>query len=170
MANKSVKLTLDTNTYKDLLSQNVKVYNFDETTNTYKCLGISNVDANGNLTMTVAEDGTYFVTTMDCKIYDENAMTPVTVDAFDYEGTPNSDIWDFAIGNNNGWGNNELEYYSQNNATVNNGTLTLTAKHETTTDSTGTYDYTSAKMQTKKSWTYGKLEVVASMPSAQAGT
>ena len=120
--------------------------------------------------MTVAEDGTYFVTTMDCKIYDENAMTPVTVDAFDYEGTPNSDIWDFAIGNNNGWGNNELEYYSQNNATVNNGTLTLTAKHETTTDSTGTYDYTSAKMQTKKSWTYGKLEVVASMPSAQAGT
>jgi beta-glucanase (GH16 family) len=65
--------------------------------------------------------------------------------------------WVFETGNgSSGWGNNELEYYRQENATVSNGELVITAKKE----SYGGFNYTSARMKTqgKKSWTYGKVE------------
>src|ERR1700760_2911337 len=38
--------------------------------------------------------------------------------------------WTFETGGG-GWGNNELEYYQPQNATVNNGNLVITAKKET---------------------------------------
>ena len=37
--------------------------------------------------------------------------------------------WVFETGNN-GWGNNELQYYRRENATVENGNLVITAKRE----------------------------------------
>ncbi len=75
-----------------------------------------------------------------------------------------SSDWVFEIGNgNSGWGNNELQYYRRENATVENGNLVITAKRE----SIGGYNYTSTRMKTqgRKSWKYGKVEARIAMPS-----
>ncbi|THU36024.1 carbohydrate-binding protein [Niastella caeni] len=72
--------------------------------------------------------------------------------------------WVFETGNGtNGWGNNELQYYRRENATVENGQLVITAKRE----SIGGYNYTSTRMKTqgKKSWKYGKIEARIKMPA-----
>ncbi|HEX6432525.1 MAG TPA: carbohydrate-binding protein [Niastella sp.] len=71
--------------------------------------------------------------------------------------------WVFETGNANGWGNNELQYYRRENATVENGQLVITAKRE----SFGGYNYTSTRMKTlgKKSWKYGKIEARIKMPA-----
>ncbi|UOB18380.1 carbohydrate-binding protein [Abyssalbus ytuae] len=81
----------------------------------------------------------------------------------EFNGSISSD-WVFETGNgNSGWGNNELQYYRQENATVENGSLVITARHE----SYGGYNYTSARMKTqgRKSWKYGKIEARIAMPS-----
>lgn len=86
--------------------------------------------------------------------------------------------WTYDIGNwikdeegNNispGWGNNEKQYYtnSQDNSFINDGKLIIRAQKETTTDDSGTYDYTSAKLKTKGlfSQTFGRYEVRAKLP------
>ena len=72
--------------------------------------------------------------------------------------------WVFETGNgNSGWGNNELQYYRRENATVENGNLVITARQE----SIGGFNYTSSRMKTqgRKSWKYGKIEARIAMPS-----
>jgi beta-glucanase (GH16 family) len=74
--------------------------------------------------------------------------------------------WVFETGNGGGgWGNNELEYYRAENASIENGQLVITAKNE----SFGGYNYTSVRMKTqgKKSWKYGKIEARIKMPAFQ---
>ncbi|WP_421894791.1 carbohydrate-binding protein [Marinoscillum sp.] len=74
--------------------------------------------------------------------------------------------WVFETGTGSGgWGNNELQYYRQENATVENGQLVITARNE----SFGGMNYTSARMKTqgRKSWKYGKIEARIAMPSFQ---
>jgi beta-glucanase (GH16 family) len=70
--------------------------------------------------------------------------------------------WVFETGAG-GWGNNELEYYRQENATIENGQLVITAKKE----NFGGAAYTSSRMKTqgRKSWRYGKIEARIAMPS-----
>ncbi|HEU4551686.1 MAG TPA: carbohydrate-binding protein [Chitinophaga sp.] len=70
--------------------------------------------------------------------------------------------WVFETGGG-GWGNNELEYYRRENATIENNQLVITARHE----SYGGYNYTSTRMKTqgRKSWTYGKIEARIAMPA-----
>jgi beta-glucanase (GH16 family) len=72
--------------------------------------------------------------------------------------------WVFETGGG-GWGNAELEYYRQQNATVQGGQLVITAKQE----SFGGMNYTSARMKTQghRSWKYGKVEARISMPAFQ---
>jgi len=62
-----------------------------------------------------------------------------------------------------GWGNNELQYYKSQNATVSNGILSITAKKERVNGST----YTSARMKSllKGDWTYGRFEARIKLPS-----
>lgn len=64
-----------------------------------------------------------------------------------------------------GWGNNELEYYRAENATVAGGTLKIIAKRETF----GNRNYTSARLRTinKGDWTYGRFEARMKLPTAQ---
>ena len=64
-----------------------------------------------------------------------------------------------------GWGNNELEYYSSstNNSFVTNGYLVIEARKETM----GTNNYTSAKLTTKKSFTYGRIDIRAILPKGK---
>ncbi|GAA0894773.1 hypothetical protein GCM10009122_44540 [Fulvivirga kasyanovii] len=76
-----------------------------------------------------------------------------------------SSDWVFEIGNgSSGWGNNELQYYRRENATVQNGQLVITAKRE----NFGGFNYTSARMKTqgRKSFRYGKIEARIAIPSS----
>lgn len=74
--------------------------------------------------------------------------------------------WVFETGTGSGgWGNNELQYYRSENATVSNGQLVITARRE----AFGGMQYTSARMKTqgRKSWRYGRVEARIAMPSFQ---
>lgn len=84
--------------------------------------------------------------------------------------------WTFEIGNGHangipGWGNQELQFYTSDpgNAHIEDGVLVITARKEQRSDRTGTYEYTSARMQTKGkvSVKYGQIEVRAKLPDGQ---
>ncbi|MBQ7244291.1 MAG: glycoside hydrolase family 16 protein [Bacilli bacterium] len=82
----------------------------------------------------------------------------------EFEGTALSKAnWDYEIGNNNGWGNNEPEYYTDHNETVGDGLLSIHAKKEETTvrirEQDVTFPYTSSRLVTrhKKYFTYGYM-------------
>jgi beta-glucanase (GH16 family) len=68
--------------------------------------------------------------------------------------------WAYETGGG-GWGNAELEYYRQQNATCQNNCLVITAKKE----SYGGYAYTSARMHTIPSWKFGFFETKATLPA-----
>lgn len=89
-------------------------------------------------------------------------------DEFNYTGLPDSTKWNYDVGNADGWGNNELQYYTDHdtsNVRVENGMLLIEAKKEKRDSS----DYTSARLLTrgKASWQYGKIEVKAKIPSGR---
>jgi len=92
--------------------------------------------------------------------------TPVWSDEFDYTGAPDQSKWDYDIGGS-GWGNNELEYYtnSTNNAKVENGKLYIVARQE----NMGGMNYTSARLVTrnKGDFLYGRIEVNAKLPAGR---
>lgn len=76
-----------------------------------------------------------------------------------------SSDWVFETGNGSGgWGNNELQYYRRENATVQNGRLVITAKRENFNG----FNYTSARMKTqgRKNFKFGKIEARIAMPSS----
>ncbi len=64
-----------------------------------------------------------------------------------------------------GWGNNELQYYRAENATVGNGMLTITARQQ----SFGGNQYTSARLRSlnQADFTYGRFEMRAKLPLGQ---
>ncbi len=73
--------------------------------------------------------------------------------------------WTHEIGNNNGWGNNELEYYQAANTTVHDGYLVIKAKKE----NVGGKLYTSSRIITKdkKEFKYGRVDIRAKLPKGQ---
>lgn len=76
--------------------------------------------------------------------------------------------WEFEV-NAKGGGNNELQYYITNNATVRDGYLFIEARKEKYTGKEGTRDYTSSRMHTKNrgDWKYGRFEMRAKLPAGQ---
>ncbi len=70
-----------------------------------------------------------------------------------------------------GWGNNEKQFYTDKNenAFVQDGKLVIRAKKEQASDQFGTYDYTSAKLTTKGTFskTYGRYEMRAKLPTGK---
>lgn len=91
---------------------------------------------------------------------------PSWSDEFNYKGLPDSTKWGYDIGGG-GWGNNELQYYTHsiNNARVENGKLTITARKE----KMGDRDYTSTRLisKNKGDFLYGRIEVKAKLPSGK---
>ncbi len=87
-------------------------------------------------------------------------------DEFDYTGKPDPARWGYDIGGS-GWGNNELEYYtnSLNNARVDGGKLIIEARKEPFNNN----KYTSARLVTKKKgdWQYGRVVVRAKLPQGR---
>lgn len=86
---------------------------------------------------------------------------------FDTDGPLDPAVWNFETGNNNGWGNQEAQYYTENNAVVEDGNLIITARAE---DTNG-FDYSSSRITTKDNFefTYGRVEARAKLPEG-AGT
>ena len=86
-------------------------------------------------------------------------------DEFDSAGIDASN-WTYDIGGN-GWGNSELEYYTDRseNATIRNGELLIIARSE----SYGGNSYTSARLKTQnlRTFTYGRVEARIKLPAAQ---
>jgi beta-glucanase (GH16 family) len=91
--------------------------------------------------------------------------TPVWEDNFNSGSAVDGSKWTFETGGN-GWGNNELQYYTPGtNTTVSGGNLVLTAKKETVSGN----QYTSTRMVTKGKgdWLYGRFEVRAQLPKGK---
>ncbi len=103
------------------------------------------------------------------------ALSLVWSDEFNSATASNVDStkWTFQSGNNNGWGNNELEFYTgrTNNAYVAGGLLHIHAQIETTNSIsrgvTNTFNYTSARMLTQGHFNtlYGRIEWRAKLPA-----
>ena len=83
-------------------------------------------------------------------------------DEFDYLGPPDQNEWTQETGGN-GWGNNELQYYTTNNARAYNGELTITSKKE----NYGNMKYTSSRLISKKKFRYGIIEYRAKLPKGK---
>ncbi|MGD9909221.1 MAG: family 16 glycosylhydrolase [Candidatus Izemoplasmatales bacterium] len=100
--------------------------------------------------------------------YDYNSLNYnlVFADEFDKEtGTPSINKWRYQTGDG-GWGNNELQYYTDgNNSIIENYEMVITARKEDMGDS----HYTSSRMNSIKSFLYGKFEIKAKLP-AGSGT
>ncbi|MFA5815314.1 MAG: family 16 glycosylhydrolase [Bacteroidales bacterium] len=88
-------------------------------------------------------------------------------DEFDYTGLPAASKWTCEEGGN-GWGNNELQYYTMNrtqNARVENGVLIIEALKENYNGR----EYTSARLVStgKGDWLYGRFEIRAKLPGGK---
>jgi len=101
------------------------------------------------------DEETQTITTFDNLVLEEN-----------FEGGEiDSSLWSFEIGTGeNGWGNNELQYYTSRpeNVKVENGKLIITARKESFEGSS----YTSARMISKNKFDikYGRIEARMKMP------
>lgn len=89
----------------------------------------------------------------------------VMQDEFDTDGELNSSIWTYDIGTgDNGWGNNELQYYTNRdeNISIQNGVLIITAQKE---DFNGA-SYTSARIKSQGLFEqkYGRFEAKMRLP------
>ena len=99
--------------------------------------------------------------------------TPLTYDGLrlvwndEFDGTSlNEAYWNFELGTgNNGWGNNEEQYYLKENTTVSGGFLTIEAKKQNYNNK----QYTSSRLttQNKKSFKYGRVDIRAALPEGQ---
>ncbi len=108
----------------------------------------------------------------NCSTSEEQTVTTyedlILEDNFEEDGAPNPEIWNFNIGTGeNGWGNNELQYYTSRseNVSVQNGYLLITARKENYQGS----GYTSARLLTKGKFenTYGRYEARIKLPYGQ---
>lgn len=103
-----------------------------------------------------SDSETQTVTTLDNLVW---------ADDFNVNGAPNPANWAFDIGTGqNGWGNNEFQYYTDRteNVEVKDGMLHITARKETFQGS----NYTSGKLLTKGIYQtkYGRFEARIKLP------
>ena len=92
---------------------------------------------------------------------DESLWSCVWNDEFDGSSVDTTK-WSYTVGGG-GFGNNEQQYYtdSASNSYIQDGCLVIEALQE----SNGDENYTSAKLTSTESWTYGRLEFRAKLPS-----
>ena len=137
--------------------------------------GVFQTVTSGNVLYRYPASGSYTVTVVAKNAAGEqlsksiNVTVTVTMtltwsDEFDTPGAPDPAKWGYDLGAG-GWGNNELQYYTNRleNASVSNGTLKIIAKAESFSGS----NYTSARILSKGkfSFKYGKAEIMAKLPA-----
>jgi beta-glucanase (GH16 family) len=128
-----------------------------------KACSISISSAKGTI---ITEDGTNLSTD------NTGYSTPLSYPGYtlvwndEFNGTAlDLNTWNQEIGNgSNGWGNNELEYYtsSTKNTFISNGNLIIEARKEPVSG----FNYTSGRMttQNKKAFTFGRIDMRAKLP------
>lgn len=107
---------------------------------------------------------------------DDGYETPLSYDGMElvWQDEFNGDAldltkWNYEIGdgcpNLCGWGNNELQYYREENTKVNDGKLTITAQNQNFSGRS----YTSSRITTqdKYEFQYGRVDIRAKMPEGQ---
>lgn len=137
--------------------------------------GVFRSSANGTLTYKYAASGTYEVNVVAKSASGQSisvrksvtvtvARSLVWSDEFDAPGAPDPAKWGYDIGAG-GWGNNELQYYTNrlDNAVVSNGTLKIIAQRESFSGS----PFTSARLLSrgKFSFQYGRVDARAKLPA-----
>lgn len=137
--------------------------------------GIYQNVANGVVTYKYLQSGTYTVNVIAKSSTNKTASKSITVtvnvqfnlvwsDEFSNTGAPDASKWGYDIGAG-GWGNNELQYYTNRveNVVIDNGTLKINLKREAFSGSA----FTSARIITKNkfSFKYGKVECSAKLPA-----
>lgn len=86
-------------------------------------------------------------------------------DEFEQDGRPDSTKWRYETGGH-GWGNEERQYYTEarpENARVEEGHLLISARKEAYQSRA----YTSARLNSDSSWTYGRFEIRAQVPNGR---
>ena len=108
-----------------------------------------------------------------CKIkneFDDNYFL-VWGDEFEYDGKLDESKWHHQIipPNNGSWWNNEAQHYtnSTKNSIVSDGTLKIIAIKENYTVDNSTKNYTSARLNSKFGFKYGRVDVKAKLPATQ---
>ncbi|WP_034058051.1 glycoside hydrolase family 16 protein [Lacinutrix jangbogonensis] len=113
-----------------------------------------------------------FLTTTNCSSDGTQIVANFTEivmqDEFNTEGAPNNALWTYDVGTgDNGWGNNELQYYTDRteNVKVENGYLLITANEEEYNGSS----YTSSRLLTNGLFDqqYGRFEARIRLPYGQ---
>ncbi len=102
-------------------------------------------------------------------------MTQVWEDEFDYNSEIDVNKWHYQVipilDNNTNWANGEVQHYTDRkaNSYVSEGTLKIVAKKENYTFRGVTKNYTSARLNSKFVFKYGRVDIRAKLP-AEAGT
>ncbi|MDA9987041.1 family 16 glycosylhydrolase [Crocinitomicaceae bacterium] len=123
-----------------------------------------NGENNNDIVTAYLDDVNYDGTLGSCSVFN----TLVWSDEFDGNGPVDETKWFHQTLLPNGWGwfNGELQHYTNRveNSYVQNGFLHIVAKDETFTDQGVTKEYTSARLNSKFAFTYGRVEARAKMP------
>ncbi len=137
--------------------------------------GVTQISTTGSLVYKYFASGVYTVTVVAKSASGQTASKTMLVtvsvtaslvwaDEFDIAGQPDASKWGYDLGAGGGWGNNEVQYYTNrvDNVTISGGTLKIILKKEAYSGSA----YTSARMLSKGkfSFKYGKVEVMAKIP------
>jgi beta-glucanase (GH16 family) len=127
----------------------------------------------------VARRGTPVVSAIEVSRMSQATSSAHLTWADEFDGSagtaPDPANWDFdlGVGASPGWGNRELESYTNRPENVSldgHGALAITARSEQHTGLDGaTRDFTSARIKTQKrvTWTYGRVEARIKMPSGR---
>ena len=123
---------------------------------------------NYNIELQITRGEDIFTSSQNITIEEDDAGEPNLhwSEEFNYTGLPDPVYWNMETGGG-GWGNNELQYYTnrESNAKVENGVLTITAYEE----SYSNRNYTSARIttQNKFDFQYGRIEARIKLPYGQ---
>tara|TARA_B110000027_G_scaffold133175_1_gene161003 strand:+ start:1464 stop:3068 length:1605 start_codon:yes stop_codon:yes gene_type:complete len=128
-----------------------------------------NGENNNDQVVAYIDDITHLDTENNDPVYDNLVWS----DEFDGTGSINNSNWHHQtqLIDGNSWANGELQHYTnrQANSYVSNGTLKIKAKLETYANQGVTKNYTSARLNSKFAFRYGRVEVRAKLASV-AGT
>ena len=99
----------------------------------------------------------------------DNGLQLVWSDEFNGSGAIDTANWfhQTQLPNGESWYNNEIQHYTNrtDNSNVSGGNLNIIAKKEIFTDQGQTKQYTSARLNSKFAFTYGRVEVRAKLPT-----
>ena len=170
-----------TQTISGSSQNNWTALSFDFSNATYTSNGTS-IDATGTynrltifIDLGVNTSGTYLIDTINdgSEVTDPNEIDIiytdlVWADEFDTNGAIDAAKWHHQtqLPQGGSWYNGEVQHYTNRieNSSVNNGFLDITAIKESFTDQGQTKEYTSARLNSKFAFTYGRVDVRAKLP------